>query len=94
MEVVRVQGGNKKHKVLIYTISTCGWCKRTKKFLSDIGIEFEYVDIDLCSKEDREMIRNEIRRRGGELLYPSMIIDDKVLIQGFQEDKIKELLAF
>lgn len=94
MEVVRVQGKNKKHKVLIYTISTCGWCKRTKKFLSDIGIEYGYVDIDLCSEEDREMIRNEIRRLKGELLYPTMIIDDKVLIQGFQEDKIKELLAF
>ncbi|MGQ9782112.1 MAG: glutaredoxin family protein [Nitrososphaeria archaeon] len=93
METMKVQGLNRKHKVLIYTISMCAWCKKTKKFLSDIDSEYEYVDIDLCSKEDQDQIRNDIKKRGGSLVYPTMIIDDKIMVQGFLEDEIREALA-
>ena len=92
MQTTRVPGRNNKHKVLIYAISTCGWCKRTKNFLRDNNIEYEYVDIDLCSREDREEIRKDILSRGGRLSYPTIIIDERSLITGFQEDKIREVL--
>jgi len=92
MQTTRVPGRNNKHKVLMYAISTCGWCKRTKNFLRDNNIEYEYVDIDLCSREDREEIRKDILSRGGRLSYPTIIIDEKSLITGFQEDKIREVL--
>lgn len=94
MDDVKVQGKNRKHKVLMYTISTCAWCKKTKKFLSDNDIEYNYVDIDLCKEEDREKIREDIRKRGGEIVFPTMIVDDKILITGFLTDKIKEVLEF
>ena len=92
MRTTRVPGRNNKHKVLMYAISTCGWCKRTKNFLRDKNVEYEYVDIDLCSREDREEIRKDILSRGGRLSYPTIIIDEKSLITGFQEDKIREVL--
>jgi len=92
MRTTRVPGRNNKHKVLMYAISTCGWCKRTKNFLKDNNVEYEYVDIDLCSREDREEIRKDILSRGGRLSYPTIIIDEKSLITGFQEDKIREAL--
>jgi glutaredoxin-like protein NrdH len=94
MDDVKVQGKNRKHKVLMYTISTCAWCKKTKKFLSDNDIEYNYVDIDLCKEADREKIREDIRKRGGEIVFPTMIVDDKILITGFLTDKIKEVLEF
>ena len=74
----------------MYIISTCVWCKRTKIFLKDNNIEYEYVDVDLSSRENRETIRKEILKRGGKLTYPAIIIDDKVLINGFRKDEIKE----
>ena len=92
MQTTRVPGRNNKHKVLMYAISTCAWCKRTKNFLRDNNIEYEYVDIDLCGREDREEIRKDILSRGGRLSYPTIIIDNKSLITGFQEDKIREAL--
>ena len=92
MKIVKVPGKNNKHKVLMYAISTCAWCKLTKNFLKDNNIEYEYVDVDLSNGEDREKIRREILKRGGRLSYPAIIIDDKILINGFREDKIKETL--
>ncbi len=76
----------------MYAISTCAWCKLTKNFLKDNNIEHEYVDVDLSNGEDREKIRREILKRGGRLSYPAIIIDNKILINGFREDKIKETL--
>lgn len=93
MKTNKVPGKNSKHRVILYAISTCAWCKRTKNFLKDNGVEFEYVDIDLCSKEDREEIREDILKRGGRLSYPTIVIDDKVSITGFHDDKIKEALG-
>jgi glutaredoxin len=93
METTKVSGSNKKHQVLIYAISTCAWCRKTKKFLKDHDIEYEYVDIDLCSDEDKEKIRNDILRRGGALSYPTIIVDNKKLITGYSEDELKEALG-
>jgi len=30
--VVKVEGEKKEHNVFLYTLSTCGWCKKTKEF--------------------------------------------------------------
>jgi len=92
MRVIKVPGKNKKHRVLMYAISTCSWCKRAKKFLTDNRIEYEYVDVDLCSKEEREKIRSDILSHGGRLSYPTIIVDDRNLVTGFQEDEIREVL--
>jgi glutaredoxin-like protein NrdH len=92
MEFVKVPGKNSNHAVLIYALSTCVWCKMTKQFLKDNSIAYQYVDVDLSSDKDREKIRKDIKDRGGEPTYPTIIVDDKVLITGFRKDLIKEAL--
>jgi glutaredoxin len=92
MNLFRVPGEKNEHKVLVYALSTCAWCKSAKQFLKDNEIEYDYVDVDLSSNKDREIIRKDILNRGGELSYPTIIIDDKVLITGFRKDKIREAL--
>jgi len=92
LKSVKVAGEKNRHKVLLYALSTCAWCKMTKKFLNDNKVEYEYVDIDLCSDKDKAEIRKDIGRRGGEAIYPTIIVDDKVLITGFRKDKISEAL--
>jgi len=93
MDIVKVQGKNNNHKVLMYAISTCAWCKMTKRYLKDNNVEYEYVDVDLCNEEDKDKIKKDILNRGGSLSYPTLIIDDKTLINGFLKDKIKEALG-
>jgi glutaredoxin len=93
MNFPKVSGKNSKHKVLVYALSTCVWCKMTKQFLKDNGIQYEYVDVDLCAEEDKEKIRQHILSKGGNLSYPTIIIDDAILITGFRKDKFKEILG-
>ncbi|PVX26699.1 MAG: glutaredoxin family protein [Candidatus Bathyarchaeum sp.] len=91
-QTVKVSGKNNKHKVLMYAISTCGWCKRAKKFLNDNNVEYEYVDVDLCNQEDKNKIRQDIQSRGGPLAYPTIIIDNQTLLTGAPQHKLKEVL--
>lgn len=92
MKRVKVPGEDNRHRVFMYAISTCAWCKRAKRFLENNKIEYEYVDIDLCNGEDQEKVRSDILSRGGRLSYPILIVDDKIVINGFQEHKIREAL--
>jgi glutaredoxin-like protein NrdH len=92
MDTTKVAGTKKDHKVLMYAISTCAWCKMTKKYLKDNKVEYEYIDVDLCSDKDRQAIRNDIVKRGGEPNYPIIIVDDKIMINGFRKDRINEAL--
>jgi len=92
MQTTKISGKNNKHKVLVYAISTCGWCKRAKTFLNENNVEYEYVDIDLINDEDKEKIRQDIQNRGGPLAYPTLIIDNKTLLTGAPQDKLKEVL--
>jgi glutaredoxin-like protein NrdH len=93
MQLTKVQGRNNKHKVLMYAISTCGWCKRAKRTLNNMDVEYEYIDIDLCSIGDKEKIRQDITKRGGRLLYPTIIINDKILLTNPSEKELKEALG-
>jgi glutaredoxin len=92
MKVEKVPGKNNKNNVLLYALSTCAWCRMTKQFLKDNNIEFEYVDVDLCTDEDLKKVKKDILDRGGSLSYPVMIVNGKTLINGFRKDLIKEHL--
>jgi glutaredoxin-like protein NrdH len=93
MQFSKVSGQKKHHKVILYALSTCAWCKMTKQFLKDNDIEYEYVDVDLCEEEDKQRIREHIQSKGGPLSYPTIIIDENMLITGFRTDKIREALG-
>jgi len=90
--VSKVDGRNKNHRVFIYALSTCVWCKRTKQFLKERGVEYEYVDVDLASGEERRKIEKEFAKTGS-YSYPTLVIDGKLVIKGYRVDEIKEALG-
>ena len=92
MDISKVDGKNNKHKVFVYALSTCVWCKMTKQFLKDNNVAFEYVDVDLCTEEEKDKIRKDIQAKGGALSYPTTIVDNKVVVTGFRKDLLKKEL--
>jgi len=78
--------------VMIYTLSTCGHCKATKKFLDECKIEFEFEDVDLLQGEERAAILEEVKKWNPNCSFPTIIIGDKVVV-GYKEDEIREALG-
>ena len=93
MNFSKVSGKKNDHKVTLYALSTCVWCKMTKQFLTDNAIEYEFVDVDLLDSQDKDKAHQAITRKGGMLSYPTTIVDDKIVITGFRKDQLKEALG-
>jgi glutaredoxin-like protein NrdH len=88
-----VKGKNKKHHVKIYTLSTCGWCKKTKELLKALDVEYEYIDVDTLTGDDIVQINEEVKQYNKFRTYPTIVIDKgKHVILGFNDKEIKENL--
>ena len=93
MQFSKVSGKKNDHKVTIFALSTCVWCKLTKQFLSDNDLAYEFVDVDLLDENDKSTVHETILSKGGSLSYPTTIVDDKKVITGFRKDQLKEALG-
>jgi len=91
MEAVKVEGTRNKD-IFLYTLSTCGWCRKTKSFLRESGVGFSYVDVDLVPPEEKEAVLNEVRKWNPACSFPTIVIDRKECIVGFQPQELKEIL--
>jgi len=92
METKKVEGSNTKHKVFLYTLSTCGWCKKTKQLLKDKEIAYEYIDLDTCSKEDQKKAIEILKEKKIPVAFPVIVVNDNKVIQGFKKDDILEAI--
>jgi glutaredoxin len=83
-----------QHKVTGYTLSYCPWCKKTKKFFQERGIQVDFVDYDLQDEKEQSRIEEEMRRysKGG-ISFPYVVIDGTVVI-GWNPARYEELLNF
>jgi glutaredoxin len=93
MQFSKVNGKKNDHKVTLFALSTCVWCKMTKQFLNENDVSYEFVDVDLLDEEEKKKVRQNITSKGGSLNYPTVIVDDEVVITGFRKDKLKEVLG-
>lgn len=83
---------SKKPQIRLYTLSTCSHCMRTKRFFKDQGIDTEIVDVDLLTGAERERIMNEVRKLNPDCSFPTICIDDNVIV-GFNEEKLRKALG-
>ncbi len=84
--------GEDKGEIMLYAISTCGWCKKTKKLLNDLGIEYDFIDMDLLDEKEKEEVEKNVKECNPKLTYPTLKINDSC-ISGFKKDEIKEALG-
>jgi len=85
--------GKKKGQVMLYALSTCGWCKKTKALLDELGVEYDYTDVDLLVGEEQNVVVKEIEKFNPDCNFPTLVIDSQKCIIGFKEDDIREALG-
>ena len=84
--------GVKMGDILIYALSTCVWCGKTKKLLQDMGVEYSYIDVDLLEGEDKKKIDADLKKWNPRGSFPTVVIDNKKCIIGYKEDEIRQAL--
>ena len=81
-----------ENKVMIYALSTCSHCKSTKKLLDECSVKYEFKDVDTLQGEERTAILDDVRQLNPRCSFPTIIINDKVIV-GYKEQEIKEALG-
>jgi glutaredoxin-like protein NrdH len=83
--------GKNAGNIKVYALSTCPWCKKTKKLLDDMGVEYSFVDVDLLTGDDKNQTIADVKKLNPSMSFPTMTINNKTII-GYQETQIKDAL--
>jgi glutaredoxin 3 len=75
-------------KVKIYTTPTCPYCKMTKEFLTEKGVDFIAYDVT----KDREALKEMQRITGGARSVPVIHACNQVMI-GFDSSRVGQALT-
>ena len=78
--------------VMVYALSTCPYCKMTKKFLTEHDVAYDSVDVDQLEGEERESTIAKVRELSGGTSFPVLDVDGQVVV-GFDKSRMSKLLS-
>lgn len=87
-----VSGSQNAHNTMLYALSTCVWCKRTRQFLEEQDVEFDFIYVDLLQGEERREVAAQVRKWNPAASFPTIVIDDAKCVVGYNKEQIRELL--
>lgn len=90
MQIVHVNGTD-RGRVMLYALSTCGWCGKTRDLLEALGVAFDYVYVDLVAPDQQKPVIEEVEKVNPSLSFPTVVIGEKTIV-GFRENEIREAL--
>ena len=89
MNPVKVEGRDAGN-FFLYALSTCIWCRKTKAFLQESGIAYSYVFVDELEGEEKEKVREDIKKWNPSCSYPTLIVNNEKCIVGFDKEAIEK----
>jgi len=80
--------------VKVYALSTCPYCKMTRQFLDEKGVEYELVEVDLLSGDEQDGVMAEVNRISGGASFPVVCrADTGGYVVGYDKKRLVELLG-
>ena len=92
MAITKVEGKN-KGELLLFALSTCIWCRKTREFLNEMGVEYSYVYMDLLEDDEKEDMRGQLKKWNPDCSYPTLVVNGSSCVVGFDEEAIKKELS-
>ncbi len=74
-------------RVLLFSTSTCSWCRRAKRYLKERRVPFKEINIERDPDAAREIVR-----KTGQTGVPVIKIGNRWIV-GFDREKIDKELA-
>lgn len=91
MSVEHVSGRN-AGRIMLYALSTCGWCRKTRQFLESLGVAYNYTYVDLLQGTEQDLTMNEVKKLNPSGTFPTIVINDRKTIVGYREEEICQAL--
>ena len=89
-----IPGGKTTPNLTMFSLSTCGFCRKAQEFLVAQGFGYRYVFLDQLDFDLKREAKQELKARFQNLpVFPVLVIDDKEVLSGFVEEKWAERLG-
>jgi glutaredoxin-like protein NrdH len=88
-----VHGSHDTHQTIFYGLSTCQWCKKTRKFPEDPTASFDFVYVDKLTGQERARAIEQVRGWNSSVSFPTVVIDNDQCVVGYKPEKLKEVLG-
>ncbi|KKL45585.1 hypothetical protein LCGC14_2354140 [marine sediment metagenome] len=90
---IDVEGEEEEEEnILIFTLSTCQWCKKCKRFLNEKKMKYRYIDVDKIDPKDKATILNHLKSTyQSRISYPFFVCESGH-VSGYNPNKYMELL--
>lgn len=78
--------------IRLYALSTCPYCRMTKRYLDEHGITYQLTEVDTLEGDAKQSAIEEVKRLSGGTSFPVLVADDEVVV-GFNKTRIADLLG-
>ena len=76
-------------KPKVYALSTCPYCKRTRRFLETHKIDYDCIEVDLLDDAKQDEVLDEIEKMTGRRSFPVVVVGSEIIV-GHDEEKLKK----
>ena len=88
------EGEKKPGEIVIFALSTCGFCKSGMEFLDKQRVTYDYIYVDDLPLSDKSKLREEFNRTfGSKLVYPTLVFNGKEVLKGFIKPSWEQVLG-
>ena len=85
--------GKKAGDIMLYALSTCGWCRKTRELLQELGVEYSYEYVDNLEGDERQKVMKTVEKWNPSCSFPTLVLNNKKCIVGYNPDAIKQELT-
>jgi glutaredoxin len=94
IEFQEEEGTNKNHNLTLFALSTCGFCRRSMKFLKEKNFAFKFVYLDKLEREKKNEIKAQLKKKFNKrAVFPYLVINEKEVITGFTQSEWEQALG-
>ena len=80
--------GTASHPIVLYALQTCSHCKDLKRWLTEQGVTFRTVHVDMLVGAERNDTMRYLRRINPTISFPTLIVGEATIV-GFKKEKIE-----
>jgi glutaredoxin-like protein NrdH len=91
MKTTRMAGTHDAGQVMLFALSTCGWCRKARQLLDSNSVAYDYVYVDLAQGTERDEVTRELAKWTSRQGFPTTVVNGEVII-GYDEEKLKKAL--
>jgi len=88
-KTIKHMEGEDRGKILLFALSTCMWCGKTKQLLDSLGVAYDWIDVDLVDSENQPEVTEVVKKWNPATTFPTVVIDDDKCIIGYNPEELQ-----